>query len=286
MSSVSCIICETLPRSGHNVLYAMLAAGLGERLVYERRAGAEARKTPYTRTPGGLTILRTHDPQLDDPTDCAGALYVIHYRDPLGHVLSYAEHAKRTSGDFAPGDGDHMTWWLAMQASRMIAFLEKWMPPAPNRVHLRYDQLVADPADAAARVVARCGYVADAQGLARAAGRMPQRVARPIDRPDRKPPRYVPRNMNESPVIGRVNAGLFSAAVRARTAFVDWPPDPWHTGEPDPAFLRTVDLMRALAWPTAALPDPGLIGEAEASPNARVRKIARRARSRLQEAAA
>ncbi|MBW7920525.1 MAG: hypothetical protein H3C51_00295 [Rubellimicrobium sp.] len=141
------------PRSGHHLLVRLLQGYFGDRFGYCQHYHTSAACCgclPCTRP--DIHLSKSHDFTADLPRDPARR-YLVQWRDFLPSVISDFELAVRAGGE------DSRTAFLSHASHRFgawQAFRARWVDwgLAQGQIVLRYEDLLADPQAALARVIA------------------------------------------------------------------------------------------------------------------------------------
>jgi len=161
-AEVTHLIGVSLPRSGHHYIENLLRSHLGERRFgYCSEAG-------HNRCCGQIVCSRvndvelflrkSHDYELNIPTDLSNVLYLVQHREPAARVQSALELIARNDPNFDLNDRDYLEFWLAREARYTIDFYRKWIERPPvNAVVIDYDALVKEPAASMKRLFAKLG---------------------------------------------------------------------------------------------------------------------------------
>ena len=200
------IIGVSMPRAGHHFA-ARLLQGLycGDLFYCERYVETDCcQRVPCARR--GLrpvSYQKSHDFDVNLPTDVCNAIYLIQHRAPVPLLLSAREHYVQVQydgpyGDAIGSDRGEYAVWLGRQAEYYAAFSRRWLlSPPPNSLVLDYKDLAADPAAFLARIVERVGIEVPP-------GRIDDSIAGTIERAGRfgEDP-YVRRSLDERPFLDR-----------------------------------------------------------------------------------
>jgi len=275
------LVTASIPRSGNVYLVTLLSACLDGRgreggpgaWVCPRGAACCERLPCTQKRWRPLAIVRTHDERLDFRQD-ADALYVVQYREPLGHFLSRAELAVEHDARFADRDAAYHAWWAATVADYAVGFLERWMAaPDPARAVIPYERLQSDPARETGALLERLGISVDAERVASSvAEQSGQRARWRVKKSEQ--PAYRARDTSQSDILPLRLAKAYEAHVRARTPFIAWP-EPTTLLEPDAGF----DALAATAHALRLAPRGTVVEATTDNPYAR-RFLAKHARGR------
>jgi tetratricopeptide (TPR) repeat protein len=140
-----------MPRSGHHVLEMMLGRLLGRQLYYCEFYSIPGccHAIPCTRTAefaaagARVFIQKSHDHALKDDPAAPFDGIVVQVREPVARALSNYELDLETLR--IEHSESYRRFWLGLEAAYTLGFAEKWCGPAPNRLLLRYEDLLADP---------------------------------------------------------------------------------------------------------------------------------------------
>src|SRR5688572_21332332 len=151
----------SIPRSGHNFVVRLLQALFPLDLFYcefyDVRGCCQA--VPCARR-GALpiTFQKSHDFELDVPTDVPDAVYVILHRVPVPTVLSARDLYADDYGEEVAADRGEYAVWLGRNAEYYVSFTERWIQRLPPRSALiDYDDLARAPAAALRQVLVAAG---------------------------------------------------------------------------------------------------------------------------------
>jgi hypothetical protein len=141
----------SLPRSGHHVLEMTLGRLLGRQLYYCEFYSIPGccQTIPCSRTDefaaagAQVFIQKSHDHALKDNPAAAFDGVVVQVREPVARALSNYELDLDTLK--IEHTDTYRRYWLGLEAAYTLGFAEKWCDPAPNRLLLRYEDLLADP---------------------------------------------------------------------------------------------------------------------------------------------
>jgi tetratricopeptide (TPR) repeat protein len=205
------IIGVSIPRSGHNFVVRMLQALLPLDLFYcefyDVRGCCQA--VPCARR-GALpiTFQKTHDFELNVPTDVPGALYLILHRAPVPAVLSARELYADDYGDEVAADRGEYAVWLGRNAEYYVTFTERWIQnPPPHSVLIDYDDVSRDPAAALKQVLGAAGIAAEERAIDEA-------VAKTVPHGGLFGERaYVPRSIEKSKYLDRDLVAVYESII-------------------------------------------------------------------------
>jgi tetratricopeptide (TPR) repeat protein len=160
--SAAHLVGVSIPRSGHNFLVSLLReiVGTGFRYCEFYTPDDCCRAVPCTRTSGAKVFFqKSHDFDLDVPTDLEGVVYVVQIRDPAMALLSDREYLGTMTSEDLAADRDEYLVWLGRKAWYFEHFFDKWVRrlPESHRVLIEYDGLVENPRDELQRLLAACG---------------------------------------------------------------------------------------------------------------------------------
>jgi hypothetical protein len=138
--------------------------------------------------------------------------------------LSHVEQIDKSNDrEFRRKDRDFLEWWAVLQASKVIAFLTKWIRPnEPHRIAVEYNALVADPKNCILPIFEYFGKDLDAAKLENVlAAISDERAPGPGSRGPIE--RYKARDLTVSAILPKPLVRAYGDLVRARTPFVAWP---------------------------------------------------------------
>ncbi len=155
------LIGASIPRSGHHFLQNLLTRYFGPRMRYCEFYSPKdcCRTVPCTRR-GDYSVIyqKSHDRDMEVPTDLSDAVYVLQYRHPVPEALSDREL------DVQDGFGrislayrlsrEHYAQWLASKAVYYRNYHDKWLAKrVANAIYLDYDYLSKRTPEAVAEVI-------------------------------------------------------------------------------------------------------------------------------------
>lgn len=205
------IVGVSIPRSGHNLVVRLLQALIPLDLFYCEFYGVPGccQAVPCARR-GALpiTFQKTHDFELNVPTDIPDAVYVILHRVPVPAVLSARELYADDYGEEIAADRDEYAVWLGRNAEYYVSFTERWLQqPPPRSVLIDYDDLARDPAAALRQVLETIGVEADDRAVHQAVAKTMQYGGLFGERP------YVPRSIEKSRYLDRELLPVYESII-------------------------------------------------------------------------
>lgn len=177
----------SIPRSGHSFLRRTLLAYFGTEMAFcvPREGRACCARLPCDGAAGkAFWYQKNHDPHFgtDNAASHPWLFYLVQDRHPLPQILSHIEQREDTG---VPFRADQHVHWLARQLVYRRGFTRKWILPArPDFLLLRYEELVAAPAERIGALLRAMTGSADRARLDRAVARVsPFRKGREPFRP-------------------------------------------------------------------------------------------------------
>ena len=155
-----------------------------------------------------ITFQKTHDFELNVPTDVPDAIYVILHRVPVPAVLSARELYADDYGEEVAADRGEYAVWLGRNAEYYVSFSERWLQsPPPRSVLIDYDDLARDPVAALRQVLETAGLEANDRAIHEA-------VAKTVPYGGLFGERaYVPRSIEKSRFLDRELLAVYESII-------------------------------------------------------------------------
>jgi hypothetical protein len=234
----------SIPRSGHSFLRRILMDYFGTAMVFcvPRQGGGCCGRMPCVGAHGKAFWYQKnhdHDLDIDNTATQPWLFYLVQDRHPLPQMLSHIEQREDAGVPFRP---DHHIHWLARQLVFRRCFTRKWiLPPRPDVLLLRYEDLAADPTEHVGALLRTMIGSLDVARLQRAVARVsPFRNGTE---------RYRPRDIQASRHFDPALHGAFEAIALAECAAGPYAPILGHGPVPEDH-----PLMLAYRAQLAALP--------------------------------
>ena len=205
------VIGVSIPRSGHNFAVRLLQAAIPDDLFYCEYYGVPGccQAVPCARRgTQPITFQKSHDFDLNLPTDLPGVHYLAMYRSPVPAILSNRELYAEEYGDEVASNRDEYAVWLGRNAEYYVTFYERWIRTfAPNKTVVDYDEIAARPGEVIQRLLERIGRTADATAVEQAVIATTPHGGLFGERP------YVPRSIETSTYLDRELIARFESIV-------------------------------------------------------------------------
>jgi tetratricopeptide (TPR) repeat protein len=205
------VIGVSIPRSGHNFAVRLLQAAIPDDLFYCEYYGVPGccQAVPCARRgTRPITFQKSHDFDLNLPTDLPGVHYLAMYRSPVPAILSNRELYAEEYGDEVASNRDEYAVWLGRNAEYYVTFYERWIrTSAPNKTVVDYDEIAARPGEEIQRLLERIGRTADATAVEQAVIATTPHGGLFGERP------YVPRSIETSTYLDRELIATFESIV-------------------------------------------------------------------------
>lgn len=163
----------SFPRCGHKLTTELLLAYFGEEFKYQGVC------PPPGQFSEGFHFQKNHDFDLDTPIQNDRS-YLVQVRDPFDAIFSW--HKLTVTLDGIPDDQQTMREIMAQKQDYWAGFVKKWVASEiPNRVIVRYEDLLAHPHESLARLIPLFGEPADPDRIYEAVKRVGVKIPmRPI----------------------------------------------------------------------------------------------------------